>query len=266
MGTSQNKTLFEDYDGFVKKFKPRLTTDDCYTPEPVYNAVVDWAKKYFSLGDRPIVRPFWPGGDYETHHYPERCVVIDNPPFSIFAKIRDYYLKEHIDFLMFAPHLTLITSGRGATRIVSNISVIYANGANVNTSFVTNMLPGVECCIIPELNKAVRAALEPIKPKTRLHYPDNITSSALLGMLADRDIEFFIPSEECIRVSKCGGKDIFGGGLLMSDRLAAEYAEKRQQCEVIKKDLEKQNTINISLSPQEREVVKLLNYGITISH
>lgn len=23
---------FEDYDGFVEKFKPKKTTDDCYTP------------------------------------------------------------------------------------------------------------------------------------------------------------------------------------------------------------------------------------------
>ena len=30
MGIKQ--ATFEDYDGFVEKFKPKLTTDDCYTP------------------------------------------------------------------------------------------------------------------------------------------------------------------------------------------------------------------------------------------
>lgn len=30
--TSQDKELFSDYDGFVAKFAPKLTTDDCYTP------------------------------------------------------------------------------------------------------------------------------------------------------------------------------------------------------------------------------------------
>ena len=30
--TSQNKEKFEDYEAFVEKFKPKKTTDDCYTP------------------------------------------------------------------------------------------------------------------------------------------------------------------------------------------------------------------------------------------
>lgn len=61
MGKKEEK--LNDYDGFVEKFKPKKTTDDV-----------------------PIVRPFYPGGDYENYDYPEGCVVVDNPPFSIFAK------------------------------------------------------------------------------------------------------------------------------------------------------------------------------------
>lgn len=34
-----------DYDGFVEKFKPKRTTDDCYTPPAVYEAVKGWAIK-----------------------------------------------------------------------------------------------------------------------------------------------------------------------------------------------------------------------------
>lgn len=30
--TSKSKELFEDYEGFVEKFKTKKTTDDCYTP------------------------------------------------------------------------------------------------------------------------------------------------------------------------------------------------------------------------------------------
>lgn len=30
---SQSKQSFIDYDGFVEKFKPRKTTDDCYAPQ-----------------------------------------------------------------------------------------------------------------------------------------------------------------------------------------------------------------------------------------
>ncbi len=29
-----------DYDGFVEKFKPKKTTDDCYTPPEVYDVVL----------------------------------------------------------------------------------------------------------------------------------------------------------------------------------------------------------------------------------
>ena len=29
---------FNDYAGFVEKFKPKKTTDDCYTPPAVYEA------------------------------------------------------------------------------------------------------------------------------------------------------------------------------------------------------------------------------------
>ena len=31
-----------DYEGFVDKFKPRKTTDDCYTPPAIYDEVVRW--------------------------------------------------------------------------------------------------------------------------------------------------------------------------------------------------------------------------------
>ena len=66
--TSQTKELFEDYDGFVEKFKPKKTTDDCYTPPQVYRAVLDWAAAEYGLAGREIVRPFFPGGDYDLVH------------------------------------------------------------------------------------------------------------------------------------------------------------------------------------------------------
>ena len=34
-----NKVKFDDYKGFVNKFKPKKTTDDCYTPAIVYDAI-----------------------------------------------------------------------------------------------------------------------------------------------------------------------------------------------------------------------------------
>lgn len=52
----------ETYKQFVDKFKPKQTTDDCYTPGPVYNAVLKWAAKEYGFEPNRAVRPFWPGG------------------------------------------------------------------------------------------------------------------------------------------------------------------------------------------------------------
>lgn len=68
----------ETYEEFVEKFKPKKTTDDCYTPEAVYDVIRDYVVEKYGLHGRLVVRPFWPGGDYENFNYPEDCVVIDN--------------------------------------------------------------------------------------------------------------------------------------------------------------------------------------------
>lgn len=88
----------EEYQAFVDKFKPKKTTDDCYTPAPVYEAVKTWAVDKYGLAGRTIVRPFYPGGDYQKMTYPDGAVVIDNPPFSILAEIVDFYHAHNIDF------------------------------------------------------------------------------------------------------------------------------------------------------------------------
>ena len=35
----------EIYEEFVEKFKPKKTTDDCYTPPEVYKLIKDWVVK-----------------------------------------------------------------------------------------------------------------------------------------------------------------------------------------------------------------------------
>ena len=81
------REVFKDYDGFVEKFEPKKTTDDCYTPPAVYDAVLGWLRENVDIENRVIVRPFYPGGDFERFEYPDGCVVVDNPPFSIITKI-----------------------------------------------------------------------------------------------------------------------------------------------------------------------------------
>lgn len=40
--SKSRQEVFNDYDGFVEKFKPNKTTDDCYTPPAVYDAILGW--------------------------------------------------------------------------------------------------------------------------------------------------------------------------------------------------------------------------------
>ena len=96
------------YEEFVEKFKPKKTTDDCYTPPLVYDAVKDWACAEYNIDPKTIVRPFWPDGDYEKFAYPDGCVVLDNPPFSILVKICEFYLDKEISFFLFAPSLNAL--------------------------------------------------------------------------------------------------------------------------------------------------------------
>ena len=54
----------EEYNAFVDEFKPKKTTDDCYTPDNVYNAIADWVAAEYHISRDNFVRPFYPGGDY----------------------------------------------------------------------------------------------------------------------------------------------------------------------------------------------------------
>ena len=99
----------EKYNEFVDKFKVKHTTDDCFTPPAVYDVVKKWvAEQYQHKGE--IVRPFYPGGDYKSYDYPQGCLVLDNPPFSLMADIVKFYIEKKIDFFLFANHLTLFNS------------------------------------------------------------------------------------------------------------------------------------------------------------
>lgn len=229
MKASKQRTLFEDYEGFVDKFKPKKTTDDCYTPPEIYDEVLRYVGEITDLTNRPIVRPFYPGGDYENYDYPDRCIVVDNPPFSIYTKIVRFYLAQHIDFFLFAPHLTQFVTGADCCYIVCGAQVIYENGANIPTSFTTSLLAGTRVLVNGDLYQRLENIQVQNHPKTSLSkydYPDNITTTALLGRIAKRGLNFTIPSCECICITKLdnspNGNNIFGGGLLLSERMAAE--------------------------------------------
>lgn len=132
----------EEYRKFVEKFDKdaERTTDDCYTPQDVYECVRDYfiEESVIPRGAK-LVRPFYPGGDYEREEYPDGCVVYDNPPFSIMTQIVKYYQDKGIKFLLYCPALTSIWLSKYATLIAFDFHVIYENGAGVETFLITNL-------------------------------------------------------------------------------------------------------------------------------
>ena len=45
----------ESYEEFVDKFKPKLTTDDCYTPDPVYNKLLEMVTDRYNLQGKQVI-------------------------------------------------------------------------------------------------------------------------------------------------------------------------------------------------------------------
>lgn len=106
-----------EYEAFVEKFVPKKTTDECYTPVLVYEAVRGWAVERYGLQGCEIVRPFYPGGDYEREEYPAGCVVIDNPPFSIISKICAFYQKKRNSVLSVRAGKNAVFGGERETQV-----------------------------------------------------------------------------------------------------------------------------------------------------
>ena len=226
---------FNDYEKFITKFKAAKTTDNCYTPQPIYEAVVDYVFRKGNLPeDTEIVRPFRPNGDYTTEEYPEGCVVIDNPPFSILSKIVRFYIARGIKFFLFAPSLTLFSSSSSSycTKIVCGWSVTYANKAKVSTSFLTNIFGDNAIICDNELYNTIkeideRLQKESTKELTKIIYPDNVVSAALLQKVAKR-LTFVIPASEIKPIKSAGGVSIFGGGVSVKLQSSSRESSSRE--------------------------------------
>ncbi len=252
------------YEEFTEKFKPKKTTDDCYTPPLVYDAVLTWAKQHLDIGDRPVVRPFYPGGDYKHHDYPDNCVVIDNPPFSIFAEIVRFYVARGIRFLLFAPSLTSIRPE--CTYIGCGTTITYENGAVVNTLFVTNMLGDLVCTTAPELHKMLMEADKITQKQNkrqleRLEYPDCVLRVSTLHTFSHAGIDFRVAAKEGAVVSRtCSNstKGEFGKSIILSDTATARKLAA-QKLAARKLAAQKLAAQKLQLSPKSQEIISRLN-------
>ena len=257
-----------EYAAFVEKFKPKKTTDDCYTPANVYAAVRDWAVREYRLEGREIVRPFWPGENFERRDYPAGCVVIDNPPFSIISRIVRWFYARRIDYFLFSPYLTnlsICAGCAGVNHVIAPCSVLYENGAVVDTAFVTN-LGDVFIRSAPDLMDAVAAADDENRKASRRSlpkyaYPDCVLTSANVGYMCKHHTPFAVRREECTfirRLDAQGTGGIFGAGYLLGTRCALRRAAA-ERAAAERAAAERAAATVWELSPRERALQALID-------
>ena len=139
--------------------------------------------------------------------------------------------------------------------IFCDADITYENGAIVRTAFVTSYGADTVAQTAPKLGEAISAAMEKIKSERRgekgkYSYPDHVLTAAMLQKYSKYGIKMKVYRGECEAISALDeqrekGKQIYGGGLLLSERAAAERAAAEEW----------------GLSPREREIVAALSKG-----
>lgn len=232
----------ESYEQFVNKFENhKMTKDDCYTPEPIYDVVKSYTMNKFGIDEKRIIRPFYPGGDYQSVDYTGR-VVVDNPPFSIMSQIVYYYVKNEIPFFLFAPGSAIESIARRDknkfTKIVTDTTLTYTNGAKVRTAFVTNLFKDdTELYFDPvfqqKLVEANRKSNSVKKVRVTYKYPEHVLRQwDLFQILRNVDKPFAIKHKDTIFVQALDEQKqqpkptaIYGGGIFINDKVQKQIAK-----------------------------------------
>jgi hypothetical protein len=260
---TKDRNLFTDYEGFVEKFEEKKTTDDCYTPPEVYQIVLDYVNANYDLTCKEILRPFFPGGNYQEIEYKENQVVIDNPPFSIISQIARHYISLGVPFFLFAPHLTLFSSDIDCTHVVVGGNIIYENGAVVKTSFLSNMLGDAKIIGEAELYAKFKELEESKKVKLpKYEYPNNLLTVSNVSWIVERGVSLRLDKKDVhhyrqLDSQKSHKKAIFGSGFLIAEKAAKEKADAEKAAKE-KADAEKANVIIWELSKKELNIINNL--------
>lgn len=255
-GGFSHSVVFHDYESFVKKFsdKPK-TTDDCYTPQDVYEAVVAYVDTICPLKGKQILRPFFPGGDYEHADYLDDGVVIDNPPFSMFTPICKWYSRRNIPFFLFGPGMTIFYVLKYCSVVIINHTITFSNGAKVRINFATNLIGDTMVTTAVSLNEAIRHCPSQNQKanKTKYRYPAELLSVSDFQLIANGDADFSVSRQEAMVVKNLdlhpAKKGLFGPHLLVSKAAAAKAAAAKAAAA---------KAIPIELSEREQELVKHL--------
>ena len=113
-----------------------------------------------------------------------------------------------------------------------------------------------------------RQLRETVKELPKYSYPDHVVTSALMQKYARYGIDFKVPRGECVRIGRLDAqrsykKEIFGYGLLLSNRLAAEKAAAEKaaakKAAAKKAAAERANTTVWTLSDREKQIAKELS-------
>ena len=242
-----------EYAAFLEKFKPKLTSDDCFTPPNIYEAVRDWACAKYAIDPAAIVRPFWPGADYERFDYPEGCVVLDNPPFSRMSAILRFYAARRIRFFLFSHAMTLFKPVEGVNYVAVGVTITFANGAKIPVSFATS-----EGEFLVETAPELRDALEAIdkanaakgkRHVTKLALPAACLTAMGAAYLSAHHTPYRLKRSDAMFIRRLEGLPggLYGGGFLLSEKAAAEKAAAEKAAAVV-----------VGLSAREKALPKSL--------
>ena len=225
-------------------------------PPDIYEAVLSYVRSIYPMEGKEVLRPFYPGGDYEHAEYPEDGVVIDNPPFSMFTKICKFYSENEIPFFIFGPGLTIFSCLKYCSAVIIAPNIKFSNGAIARCNFATNLLGDVLVTISPGLSEAIAACPSQNQkvnlPKYR--YPEELLSVSDLQTMAKGNIPFSIHRDEAVIIRnldnhpKKGG--LFGDHLLISESAAVEAAAV---------EAAEKKAIPIPLSDREKRIINNLN-------
>ena len=263
-GGSKSSIVFHDYESFLAKFADNpKTTDDCFTPKDVYEAVVRYVGTVVDLSDKVILRPFFPGGDYENAEYPENGIVIDNPPFSMFLPIVKFFTARRIPFFLFGPGMTIVWASKYCTVLCINNNIVFENGASVACNFASNLFGDIVAMTAPMLSDFIAAckSQNTKQKQSQYVYPDNMLCVSELQAICKGGVDFAVSRDEThmidkmdLHPKKC---NIFGTRFLVSDDVVRR---KQEALELSKEEQAKAGTfVQIELSEREKRIVERLN-------
>lgn len=189
----------ESYEEFIAKFDKtaKKTTDDCYTPREIWEAVKEYVCNKYDITPEQIIRPFYPGGDYQKEEYKQGGVVVDNPPFSMVNKICTWYEERGIRYFLFTDgkRVTFPNAPWRTIIFVSGI-ITYENGAKILTNFVTNMEYGTLFRTEPVLSEKIRQIQGTGRNAKEIIIPGQTLSLTDAERLARDNVEFNLSLEE----------------------------------------------------------------------